>query len=93
MKTKQEAYEIICELNEEAHSATYELWEDADAMEDEDPEQAEEMREDASFNQAHEFRQGFEILMPEDQEAVMYWVKNDEDFAMEFNAWYGDDCA
>jgi methyl-CpG-binding domain protein 4 len=26
MKTKDEAYEIICDLNEEAHAATYDAW-------------------------------------------------------------------
>lgn len=90
MKTKEEAYEIICDLNEEAHAATYDEWVEADDMEDEDPDMAEEMREDASYQQAHEFREAFQALMPEDQEAVLHWAKHDEDFAEEFNAWWGE---
>ena len=93
MITREEAYEIICDLNEEAHSAVYDLWDDADAMEDEDPEQAEEMREDASYNQALEFREAFQCLIPDDQEAILHYVKHDEDFAEEFNAWWGDEDA
>jgi len=90
MKTKDEAYEIICDLNEEAHAATYDAWVEADDMEDEDEDMAEEMREDASYQQAHEFREAFQTLMPEDKEAVLYYVKHDEDFAEEFNAWWGE---
>ena len=90
MKTREEAYEIICDLNEEAHAATYDEWVEADDMEDEDPDMAEEMREDASYQQAHEFREAFQTLMPEDQEAVLHYVKHDEDFAEEFNAWWGE---
>jgi len=93
MKTREEAYEIICDLNEEAHAATYDEWEEAEAMEDEDPDMAEEMREDASYNQAREFREAFQVLMPEDQEAVLHYVKHDEDFAEEFNAWWGEEDA
>jgi len=89
MKTREEAYEIICDLNEEAHAATYDAWVEADDMEDEDEDMAEEMREDASYQQAHEFREAFQTLMPKDKEAVLYYVKHDEDFAMEFNAWWG----
>lgn len=87
---RDEAYEIICDLNEEAHSATYEEWEEADLMEEDDPEQAEEMREEASYNQACEFREAFQTLTSEQQEGVLYWAKNDKDFAEEFNAWWGD---
>ena len=90
MKTKDEAYEIICDLNEEAHAATYDAWVEADDMEDEDEDMAEEMREDASYQQAHEFREAFQTLMPEDKEAVLYYVKHDKDFAEEFNAWWGE---
>lgn len=91
MKTREEAYEIICDLNDEAHSATYEDWVAADEAEDEgeDMDIVEEMREDASYQQAHEFREAFQTLMPEDQEAVLHWVKHDKDFAEEFNAWWG----
>ena len=95
MKTKEEAYEIICDLNDEAHAATYEDWVAADEAEDEgeDMDIVEEMRSDASYQQAYEFREAFQTLMPEDQEAVLHWVANDEDFAEEFNAWWGEEDA
>jgi hypothetical protein len=93
MLSKEKAYEIICDLNDEAHSATYEDWVAADEAEDEgeDMDIVEEMRSDASYQQAHEFREAFQTLMPEDKEAVLYWVKHDEDFAEEFNAWWGEE--
>ena len=90
MLSRDEAYEIICDLNEEAHAATYDEWVEADDMEDEDPDQAEEMREEASYNQAVEFREAFQsTLTPEQQEAILHYTKVDEDFAMEFNGWWG----
>ena len=90
MLSRDEAYEIICDLNEEAHAATYDEWVEADDMEDEDPDQAEEMREEASYNQAVEFRNAFQsTLTPEQQEAILHYTKVDEDFAMEFNGWWG----
>ena len=92
MLSRDEAYEIICDLNEEAHAATYDEWVEADDMEDEDPDQAEEMREEASYNQAVEFREAFQsTLTPEQQEAILHYTKVDEDFAMEFNSWWGEE--
>jgi len=93
MKTKDEAYEIICDLNDEAHAATWDEWVAADDAENdgEDMDVVEGMRVDASYNQAREFREAFQVLMPEDQEAVLHWVKNDEDFAEEFNMWWGEE--
>ena len=92
MLSRDEAYEIICDLNEEAHAATYDEWAEADDMEDEDPDQAEEMREEASYNQAVEFRKAFQsTLTPEQQEAILHYTKVEEDFAMEFNGWWGEE--
>ena len=92
MLSRDEAYEIICDLNEEAHAATYDEWVEAEDMEDEDPDQAEEMREQASYNQAVEFREAFQsTLTPEQQEAILHYTKVDEDFAMEFNSWWGEE--
>jgi hypothetical protein len=91
MISREEAYDLICDLNEEAHAATYDEWVEADEMEDEDPDMAEEMREDASHQQAIEFREAFQALMPEDQEAILHYTKVDEDFAEEFNAWWGEE--
>ena len=92
MLSRDEAYQLIVELNEDAYNLCYDDWVEADKMEDEDPDQAEDMREEASYNQAAEFRNGFDTVLDQDQkEAVLYWSKNDEDFAMEFNGWWGEE--
>jgi len=94
MKTREEAYEIICDLNEEAHAAAYEDWAIADGLEEEGEfDEAEEAREDASYQQSIEFREAFQVLDQETQEAILYWEKNDPDFAEEFNAWWGEEDA
>tara|TARA_S200002703_G_scaffold159595_2_gene173649 strand:+ start:1666 stop:1944 length:279 start_codon:yes stop_codon:yes gene_type:complete len=92
MKTKDEAYEIICDLNDEAHSATWDEWVAADDAENEgeDMDVVEGMREDASYNQAREFREAFQSLDEETQQAILYWEKNDEEFAEEFKMWWGE---
>jgi hypothetical protein len=92
MISRDEAYQLIVELNEDAYNLCYDDWVEADEMEDEDPDQAEEMREEASYNQAVEFREAFQsTLTPEQQEAILHYTKTDEDFAMEFNGWWGEE--
>jgi hypothetical protein len=93
MKTKDEAYEIICDLNDEAHSATWDEWMAADEAQDEgeDMDVVEGMREDASYNQAREFREAFQSLDEETQQAILHWEKNDEEFAEEFKMWWGEE--
>lgn len=81
--TRDEAYGIICDLNEEAHDATYLMWEEAG--------DDEEMLEEASYEQAIEFREAFQTLDPDSQESILHWVKTDEDFAEEFNSWWGEE--
>jgi len=88
MLSRDEAYQLIVELNEEAHAAAYEDWAAADECDDED--EAEELREDASYQQAIEFREAFQSLDEESQEAILHYVKHDEDFAEEFNMWWGE---
>jgi len=90
MISREEAYTIICELNEEAHSATYDDWSAADQLEDDGEwEEAEDAREDASYQQSIEFREAFQSLDEETQQAILHYEKVDEDFAQEFNAWWG----
>ena len=91
MKTREEAYEIICDLNDEAHAATWDEWVAADDAENEgeDMDVVEGMREDASYNQAREFREAFQSLDLDSQEAVLHYEKTDPDFAEEFNQWWG----
>lgn len=83
MLSRDEAYSLICDLNEEAHAATYDEWE---AAGDDD-----ELLEDASYQQAVEFREAFQVLQPEQQEAILHYTKVDEDFAEEFNMWWGEE--
>jgi len=90
MLSRDEAYNIICDLNEEAHSATYDDWMVADGLEDEGEfDEAEAAREEASELQTTEFREAFQVLDQETQESILYWEKNDPDFAEEFNMWWG----
>ena len=90
MISRDEAYELIVDLNEEAHSATYDEWEYADEVDAEGrADEAEDLREDASYNQSIEFREAFQSLDTESQEAILHYVKVDEDFAEEFNMWWG----
>ena len=92
MISRDEAYQLIVELNEDAHNLCYDEWVEAEDMEDEDPDTAEEMREEASYNQAVEFRKAFQsTLTPEQQEAILHHTKVEEDFAMEFNGWWGEE--
>jgi hypothetical protein len=79
MMTRDEAYNLICDLNEEAHSATYNEWEEAGDDEG--------LLEDASYSQAEEFTRLFDLLEEDKKSAILHWAENDEDFAEEFNSW------
>ena len=83
--TIEECWDIIRDLNEEAHAATYDEWEEAG--------DDEELLEDASYNQAIEFREAFQVLDPETQEAILYYEKNnpDHDMVEEFKSWWGEE--
>ena len=91
--TKDEAYSIISNLNEEAHSAAWDSGVAADELGDSDDEEdwaaAEEMREDASYEQAGYFRSEFQNLKQDEQDAIWGWAMKDEDFAEDMKAWYG----
>ena len=64
---------------------------DSVAEDDEDDwSKAEEMREDASEEQAEYFRNEYDELSEEDRNAVDHWIKNDEDFREQFLTYYGD---
>ena len=93
--TKDEAYSIISNLNEEAHSAAWDMWVEADELGESDEEEdwaaAEELREEASYEQAGYFRASFNDLKQDQQDAIWQWAKNDEDFAEDFKAWFGQE--
>ena len=91
--TKDEAYSIISELNDEAHSSAWDSWVEADQLGESDDEEdwstAEEMREDAAYEQAGYFRTDFHNLPQDQQDAIWEWAQKDEDFAEDMKGWYG----
>lgn len=93
--SKDEAYSIISNLNEEAHSMAWDSWVEADELGDSDDEEdwgrAEEIREEASAEQAGYFRADFQNLPQEQQDAIWQWAKKNEDFAEDFKTWYGQE--
>ena len=95
MITRDQAYDVIQEINELAHDRSWDTWTDADALADSDNEEdwdaAEEMRETASEEQAGYFREEFENLDEHTRTAVLHYVNTDQDFHDEFVSWYGED--
>ena len=89
MKTLDEVYDIIQNINEQAHQAAWDDWISADN--EEDDELAEELREEASNIQKSSFRELYWELPEEDRRAVIYWIIKNEDFAEEFKDWYDPD--
>jgi len=93
MMTKEEAHDIISDLNEQAHSMAWDSWVEADELGESDDEEdwgrAEEIREEASYEQAGYFRADFNNLPQDQQDAIWKYAKDDEDFAEDFKAWYG----
>ena len=95
MKTLEEIWGLVESLNEEAHSEAWDSWiaadelEDSDAEEDENGLTAEELREEASNEQAEYFRQSYWELSDDDREAIIHWLKEDEGFRDEFSSWFG----
>lgn len=95
MITIDEAYNIVVNINEEAHSRSWDTWEEADNLmesdDDADWETAEELKEQASLEQASYFREGFEELDDDTRDAILHYVNTDEAFKEEFVMWYGED--
>ena len=93
MLTKEEAYNIISDLNDDAHSMAWDSWEAADELDESEDEEdwgrAEEMREEASEEQAGYFRVDFQNLPQDQQDAIWKYALEDEDFAEDLKAWYG----
>lgn len=95
--TEDECYSIISDLNEDAHGATWEMWEEADKLADSDNEDdwdaAEELRYEASNVQAIEFREGFQLLDQETQQSILWYEKHSPNCSMiaEFKGWWGEE--
>ena len=90
-----EAYNIIVGLNEEAHNRAWDTWTEADDLDDSDDEAdwetAEELREQASEEQAGYFREEFEQLEDDIKDAILHYVDTDQNFRDEFVVWYGEE--
>ncbi len=95
MKTIEEAWNIIESLNDDAHNQAWDTWVQADELmesdDEDDWETAEDLREQASLEQAEYFRDSWYDLSEEDQEVVKYWLDKDEDFCEQFSTYFGDD--
>jgi hypothetical protein len=95
MKKIDEAYSIIDELNERAHNESWDAWIAADELMESDEEnaeeKAEELREDASLEQAEHFRNLYSQLDKKDKSSVDHWVKSNEDFRDQFKGYFGED--
>lgn len=95
MITRDEAYDIIFSINENAHQQAWDTWIEADALMESDNEAdwetAEEIQQQASQEQAEYFREEFDDLDDDTREAILHYVETDEDFKEEFSMWYGED--
>lgn len=95
MKTLEEAWNIIEELNDNAHNEAWDTWVQADELMESDEEDdwatAEDLREEASLQQAEHFRDFWFDLDEDDQNLVKYWLKLDEDFREQFAVYFGED--
>lgn len=94
MITLSEAYSIIQDINENAHSRAWDIWVQADELMESDDEAdwdiAEEIRDQASQNQAEYFREEFDSLDEETKDAILNYVETDESFKDEFITYYGE---
>lgn len=95
MITLSEAYDIISSINDKAHHRAWDTWLEADMLTDSDNEEdwetAEEIREQASQEQAEYFREEFDSLDEETKNAIINYVNTEEEFKEEFSMWYGEE--
>lgn len=94
MLTLQETIDLVETLNEEAHQQSWDTWTEADALmdsdEEDDWEAAEELREDASAEQASYFRDEYYSLSEEQKKSISHWITEDEDFREQFMTYFGE---
>lgn len=91
----EKAFDLIETLNGTAHDRAWDTWTAADeisdsAEDDEDWSRAEDMREEASEEQASYFREEFSYLSSEEQELIIRCLSLSEDFKEEFKMYYGE---
>jgi len=94
MKTLEQAWNLIEILNDDAHDESWHRWIEADELADsddeEDQERAEDVREQASAEQAEYFRDFWYELEQEDQLSIEHWLDQDQDFREQFASWFGE---
>lgn len=81
MRSKEEVYDLIFDLNEDAHNQAWDSWIKADEEDDE------ELREEASEEQAGYFREMLE-QHPDLLKEAKHYAEQDESFNMDWEAWY-----
>ena len=95
MKTLEETWDLIERLNGDAHDEAWNTWVAADELdesEDEsDWETAEEMREQASLEQAEYFRDFYYELDEAEQDVIKHWLVKDSDFRDQFSVYFGEE--
>ena len=90
MKSRQECYDIICGLNDEAHAYAYDSWTLADDLYEEGlDEEAEDQRCLASEIQNEFFIELYDQLDEPTKQAIMHYREIDENFRTDFDCWYG----
>ena len=95
MLSRHRAWDLINDLNERAHQQVYELWEEADKLEDETETEAEgikshDMKVEASNEQAKVFKELISYMSEDEIKSIWLYVRNDEDFRSQFESWYGE---
>jgi hypothetical protein len=87
MITIDQAWNIVNELNERAHSLSWEYWIKADdAEEDQDS-----LYEEASDRQREYFWELLdEVVDDDDMEAIWHYCDTDADFRSDFESFYGE---
>ena len=95
MKTLEEIYELVESLNEDAHGLAWGTWVSADELSESEDEDdwitAEEIREEASIEQAEHFRDLYYDLEEEERTAIQHYLKEDESFREDFAMWFGEE--
>ncbi len=95
MKTLEEIFNLVENMNEEAHQGAWNTWILADELEESEDESdwevAEDKREEASLEQASYFREAYWLLDDEDREAINHWLKEDRGFLEQFIMWFGEE--
>jgi len=92
MLTYDETYNLTQSLNKKAFKLAYNTWMQAEEVEHEGAdEEAEEIRDKASTEQAGHFRDLYRDLNKYEQQSVLHWLKENEDFREEFSVWFDED--